>query len=172
MKKILIATALVSVLTACGTTSNKVTNTAVENKSNAPAVETSGGWLNPPQEMNAIADQMNALAERSVYFDFDSFLVKPEYREMLEAHAKYLSQNKASIVIQGNTDDRGTTEYNLALGQKRAEAVKKVMNVLGVSDNQIETISFGKERPKMKGNNEAAWEENRRADIVYNGEDK
>lgn len=172
MKKILIAAALTSVLAACGTTSQKVTNTAVENKNTAPAVETSGGWLNPPQDMNTV-DQANALAERSVYFDFDSFLVKPEYREMLENHAKYLSKNtQASIVIQGNTDDRGTTEYNLALGQKRAEAVKKVMNVLGVSDNQIETISFGKERPKMKGNNEAAWEENRRADIVYSGEDK
>jgi peptidoglycan-associated lipoprotein len=87
---------------------------------------------------------------------------------MLMAHANYLKQNTAQkIIIQGNTDDRGTTEYNLALGQRRSDAVRKQLALLGVSDSQMEAVSFGKEKPKADGNNEAAWAENRRADIVY-----
>ena len=84
------------------------------------------------------------------------------------AHANYLKQNRTQkIIIQGNTDDRGTTEYNLALGQRRSDAVRKQLALLGVSDSQMEAVSFGKEKPKADGNNEAAWAENRRADIVY-----
>lgn len=171
MKQILIGMAILSILTACGTTTHQAA--PIEERNNT-AVQPNENWLNPSsQPINELTDGKQQLAERSVYFDFDSFVVKPEYRQMLEAHTTYLSKNvQKSIIIQGNTDDRGTTEYNLALGQKRAEAVRKVLNILGVSDNQIETISFGKERPKMKGNHEAAWEENRRADIVYRGEDK
>jgi peptidoglycan-associated lipoprotein len=87
---------------------------------------------------------------------------------MLMAHANYLKQNTAQkIIIQGNTDDRGTTEYNLALGQRRSDAVRKQLALLGVADNQMEAVSFGKEKPKADGNNEAAWAENRRADLVY-----
>lgn len=89
-------------------------------------------------------------------------------KPVVQAHAKYLNSHKdRKVVIQGNTDDRGGREYNLALGQKRAEAVRKSMNLMGVSDSQIEAVSFGKEKPKATGNNEAAWAENRRADIVY-----
>ncbi|MFM6962486.1 MAG: peptidoglycan-associated lipoprotein Pal, partial [Polynucleobacter victoriensis] len=108
--------------------------------------------------------------KRSIYFDFDSYKVKPEYQSVVEAHAKYLRENKdkkANIVIQGNTDERGTTEYNLALGQKRSEAVKKSLSLLGVEASQVEAVSFGKEKPKASGSNEEAWKENRRADIVY-----
>ena len=84
------------------------------------------------------------------------------------AHANYLKQNTAQkIIIQGNTDDRGTTEYNLALGQRRSDAVRKQLALLGVADNQMEAVSFGKEKPRADGNNEAAWAENRRADLVY-----
>ena len=87
---------------------------------------------------------------------------------MLSAHASFLKQNTAQkIIIQGNTDDRGTAEYNLALGQRRSDAVRKSLNLLGVSNDQMEAVSFGKEKPKAEGNNEAAWAENRRADIVY-----
>jgi peptidoglycan-associated lipoprotein len=87
---------------------------------------------------------------------------------MLSAHASYLKANpKQKIIIQGNTDDRGTAEYNLALGQRRSDAVRKSFNLMGVSDNQIEAVSFGKEKPKAEGDNEAAWAENRRADIIY-----
>jgi peptidoglycan-associated lipoprotein len=113
-------------------------------------------------------DPNGPLAKRSVYFDFDSFVVKDEYRGLLEAHARYLAANKTrKVVLQGNTDERGGREYNLALGQKRAEAVRKAMVALGVPDSQLEAVSFGEEKPKATGSDEAALAENRRADIAY-----
>ncbi|MCM1129260.1 MAG: peptidoglycan-associated lipoprotein Pal [Alistipes senegalensis] len=113
-------------------------------------------------------DPDGELAKRSVYFDFDSYAVKDEYQPLLNAHARYLNKNRdRHILIQGNTDERGGREYNLALGQKRSEAVRKVLSLLGVDDRQMEAVSFGKEKPKAAGNDEAAWAENRRADIVY-----
>jgi peptidoglycan-associated lipoprotein len=113
-------------------------------------------------------DPKGVLAKRSVYFDLDSYSIKDDFKPVIEAHAKYLTSHKdRKIVIQGNTDERGGREYNLALGQKRAEAVRKAMALLGVSDSQMEAISFGKEKPKALGSDEAAWAENRRSDIVY-----
>jgi peptidoglycan-associated lipoprotein len=112
-----------------------------------------------------------ALAKRSVYFDYDSNAVKDEYRGLVQAHSRYLGNKRDSrIRIEGNADERGSREYNLALGQRRAEAVKRVMTVLGVSDGRIETTSYGEEKPKATGHDEAAWAENRRADIRYAGE--
>jgi peptidoglycan-associated lipoprotein len=118
--------------------------------------------------VDALNDPKGILAKRSIYFDLDSYTVKDEFKPVVEAHARYLSANKArKIVIQGNTDERGGREYNLALGQKRAEAVRRSLSLLGVSDNQMEAVSFGKEKPKAQGSDEEAWAENRRADIVY-----
>ena len=109
-----------------------------------------------------------ALAKRSVYFDYDSYVVREDGKPVVEKHSAYLNKNKArKILIQGNTDDRGGTEYNLALGQRRAEAVRKSMAALGVAESQMEAVSLGEEKPKASGANEAAWAENRRADIVY-----
>lgn len=113
-------------------------------------------------------DPKGILAKRSVYFDFDSYIVKDEFKPVVDAHAKYLSSHKArKVLIQGNTDERGGREYNLALGQKRAEAVRKSLSLLGVPDAQMEAVSLGKEKPKAQGSDEAAWAENRRSDIVY-----
>ena len=113
-------------------------------------------------------DPNSPLAKRSIYFDFDSFTIKDEFRPVVEAHAKYLVTNKArKIVIQGNTDERGSREYNLALGQKRAEAVRKALAALGVPEPQMEAVSLGEEKPRATGNDEASWAENRRADLVY-----
>jgi peptidoglycan-associated lipoprotein len=113
-------------------------------------------------------DPKSPLFEKSVYFGFDEYTVQTKYQKMLSAHASYLKANpNQKIIIQGNTDDRGTAEYNLALGQRRSDAVRKSLNLMGVSDNQMEAVSFGKEKPKAEGDNEAAWAENRRADIVY-----
>lgn len=112
----------------------------------------------------------NEQANRSVYFDFDQYVIKTEYAPVVNANAKNLSANKGKkILIQGNTDERGGREYNLALGQKRAEAVRKAMSLLGVPESQMEAVSLGKEKPKATGSNEAAWAENRRADILYSG---
>lgn len=108
------------------------------------------------------------LAKRSIYFDFDSDTVREEFKPTLEAHAKNLKANaNLRVVLEGNTDDKGGREYNLALGQKRANAVIAAFRVLGVTDKQMEAVSFGKEKPKALGNDEAAAYENRRADISY-----
>lgn len=113
-------------------------------------------------------DPQGVLAKRSVYFDYDSYTVKDQFKPVVEAHAHYLTTHKTrKILIQGNTDERGGAEYNLALGQKRAEAVRRALSLLGVPDSQIEAVSFGKEKPKALGSDEASWAENRRADIVY-----
>ena len=103
-----------------------------------------------------------------IYFDYDSYVVKDEFRPTVEAQAKNLSANKSKkIAIEGHTDERGGREYNLALGQKRAEAVTKALALLGAADSQIEAVSFGKERPAVQGSDEAAWAKNRRAELVY-----
>ena len=105
-------------------------------------------------------------APRIVYFDFDSFVVKDEYRPLIEAHAKRMASNRSQRgTIEGHTDERGGREYNLALGQKRAEAVLRSMTLLGVTDSQLEAVSFGKERPAAAGSDEAAWAKNRRAEL-------
>jgi peptidoglycan-associated lipoprotein len=119
-------------------------------------------------EVDPLDDPKGALAQRSVYFDFDSYVIKSDYNLLVSNHAKYLESHKQrKVLIQGNTDERGGSEYNLALGQKRAEAVRKAMTALGVADTQTEAVSFGKEKPKAAGHDEAAWSQNRRDDIVY-----
>ncbi len=106
--------------------------------------------------------------KRSVYFDFDQYVVKPEYTSVLELHGKYLAAHaEVSIRVEGNTDEQGGSEYNLALGQKRAQAVVKALKIYGVRDTQLEAVSFGKEKPKASGHDEAAHAENRRADMAY-----
>jgi peptidoglycan-associated lipoprotein len=116
-------------------------------------------------------DPRNILSKRTIYFDFDSFVVKDEFRPIVDAHAKYLQANRsARLTLQGHADERGSREYNIALGQKRADAVKKLMQLLGATEIQIETVSFGKEKPKVEGHDEGAWAQNRRVEIIYVGE--
>jgi len=124
------------------------------------------------QPIDPLRDPASPLAKRSVYFDFDSNSVKDEYRNTITAHSRYMTADKkdARIRIEGNCDERGSREYNLALGQRRAEAVKKVMTVLGVQDGRIETTSYGEEKPMAMGHDESSWSQNRRADIKYPGE--
>jgi peptidoglycan-associated lipoprotein len=118
--------------------------------------------------IDPLDDPKGVLAQRSVYFDFDSYVVREDGKPVVQNHSGYLTKNaKRSILIQGNTDERGGAEYNLALGQKRAEAVRKAMTALGVPEGQIEAVSLGKEKPKAEGHSEEAWAQNRRADIVY-----
>ena len=131
-------------------------------KSGGDTSATSAGAVDP------LNDPSNILYKRSVYFDYDQYSVKEEYRALVEAHGKFLAANpNRKVTIQGNTDERGGSEYNLALGQKRAEAVRRAMVLAGARDSQLEAISFGKEKPKSTGSDEAAWAENRRADIAY-----
>lgn len=121
-----------------------------------------------PAAANPLNDSGNLLSKRSVFFDYDSYSVKPEFPPMIQAHAGYLREHPgASVLIEGNCDERGSREYNLALGQRRAESVRKMMAVLGVSAKQVETVSYGEEKPKAAGHDESSWSQNRRGDIVY-----
>jgi peptidoglycan-associated lipoprotein len=120
---------------------------------------------------NPLRDPRSILSKRIVFFDYDSYAVKDDYRPLIDAHAKYLQNNRsARMTIQGNCDERGSREYNIALGQRRADAVKRMMLLDGATDQQIETVSFGKEKPRNAGHDETAWAENRRDDFVYAGE--
>lgn len=111
------------------------------------------------------------LAKRSVYYEYNRYDIKEEYVPVVEAHAKFLmDHNDLKVALQGNCDDRGSREYNLALGQRRAESVKRAMVLLGVAEKQIETVSFGAEKPLALGRDEESWAKNRRADIVYPNE--
>ena len=113
-------------------------------------------------------DPSSPIYKKSFYFDFDSYNVKSSDQTLINFHAQYLNSNKnQKIVIQGNTDDAGTTEYNLALGQKRSDAVRKLLSLLGVSESQMEAVSFGKEKPKSTSPDDTGRAENRRADIIY-----
>ncbi|HWI80343.1 MAG TPA: peptidoglycan-associated lipoprotein Pal, partial [Ramlibacter sp.] len=105
---------------------------------------------------------------RLIYFDYDSYEIKPEFQSLIEAHARFLKANAdRRVAIEGHTDERGGREYNLALGQRRAEAVRRALVLLGVADNRLEAVSFGKEKPAVPGNDEAAYAQNRRAELVY-----
>lgn len=183
-KQLLGSVLLAMFLAACSSKAVKEEpKAAVEDKSPATsttkapeaATETPAASTAPVSEqavgINPLKDPNNILSKRSIYFDFDKDEVKAEFRPLIEAHAKYLNANTgAKIMVQGNADERGSREYNLALGQKRSVAVKKVMNVLGVNDKQIETVSYGEEKQACTDKTEACWAQNRRADIVYEGE--
>ncbi len=146
-------------------TGSTATKTGPDPRAVAPVDAQAGRSLDPLNDPN------NALAKRSVFFDFDSFVVKDEYKPLVEAHARYLVANRnARVTMQGNTDERGSREYNIALGQKRSDAVKRMMLLLGATEAQVETVSFGKEKPRNAGHDEAAWAQNRRGDIVHAGE--
>lgn len=117
-----------------------------------------------------LKDPASPLSKRSVYYDFDRFDVKEDYRALVEAHAKFMLDNKtARMRVEGNCDERGSTEYNLALGQRRADGVKRALMVLGVPANRIEAVSYGEEKPKASGQDEDSYGENRRSDISYPG---
>lgn len=117
---------------------------------------------------SALDDPNSPLATRIIYFEFDSSEVLPQYRSVVEAHARYLAGNPGTIVtLEGHADERGSREYNLALGERRANAIKSQMTLLGAGDNQIKTVSYGEERPALEGHDEAAWSKNRRVEYRY-----
>jgi len=119
----------------------------------------------------ALKDPNNILSKRNIYFEFDSFAVADQFKPLVEAHARYLVANRnARVTLHGHGDERGAREYNIALGQRRADAVKRMMTLLGAQEIQIETVSFGEEKPRNVGHDETAWAENRRVDIVHAGE--
>jgi peptidoglycan-associated lipoprotein len=181
------ATALFAALVLAGCASKtSLTEAPVESRTPTPATSASGsgsttpstgssaGTTAAPQAESRVATVDAAAAAvaaanaagRIVYFDFDSFVLKDEFKPLVDAHARALSVNRGKrIMIEGHTDERGGREYNLALGQKRAEAVGRALALLGAQDTQFEAVSFGEERPAEQGSDEAAWAKNRRAEI-------
>lgn len=161
--------ATLAVLGACSTGS-KLDNVApvTDNSSGATPAADPNRVTSVNANSSGLDPEARALMEKSVYFDYDSYAVKDQYRSMVDANGKFLNANRArKVIVQGNTDERGGSEYNLALGQKRAEAVRRQLALVGVPESQIEAVSLGKEKPRSTGHDEAAWAENRRADFVY-----
>lgn len=185
MIRVLISIVLGLALAGCGTTDVKDEGVPVESRKpesvtlpppvttvKPPAKAPTTGSIRTEQVAgNPLKDPSNILSKRSVFFDYDSAVVKDEFKPVVTAHAKYLTDNRGRrVVVQGNTDERGSREYNLALGQRRADSVKKMLMLLGATDNQIETVSFGEEKPRAMGSTENAYSENRRADIAYDND--
>lgn len=171
IEKLMLGLVAAAALTACSST--KLDEPApVENKTPtqtaAPTPPTTDNAGQRPVQTVDLGAQLDAAVsnQRVVYFDFDSFVVKDEYRSLIENHAKRLNNKKTlALSLEGHADERGGREYNLALGQKRAEAVAKSLTLLGVAANQVEPVSFGKERPADAGHNEEAWAKNRRVEL-------
>jgi peptidoglycan-associated lipoprotein len=173
MKRVFLGLLIAVVMAGCS--SVKLDDVPVEDKS-ASTVPTQpgGGPATESRVAPVAADSAAATAAgpvnvaRLVYFDYDSYAIKPEFQSLIEAHARFLKANTGrKVSLEGHTDERGGREYNLALGQRRAEAVRRALALLGVADNQMEAVSFGKEKPAVPGSGEEAWAKNRRVEIVY-----
>ena len=160
-------------LALAGCSSVKLDDVPVDNRSATP--NTGGAPATTQSQVAPVAtgsdqgtDQGPRNVARIIYFDFDSNAIKPEYQPILDGHARFLRANpQRHIFIEGHTDERGGREYNLALGQRRAESVRSALKLLGVQDSQVEAVSFGKEKPVDPGSSEEAWAKNRRAEVVY-----
>ena len=166
-------------IAGCATEEQKPAATPVESK---PAgkpqavetkpvtrVDTTGKPTASPFAM--LKDPNNILSKRQIYFEFDKFDVRDEYKPLVEAHAKFLRENpSAKMLIQGNADERGSREYNVSLGQRRSDSVKKMLTLLGARENQIESVSLGEEKPTCNEHSEECWAKNRRDDMLYSGE--
>ncbi|HZV98803.1 MAG TPA: peptidoglycan-associated lipoprotein Pal [Methylophilaceae bacterium] len=181
MNKRLIGSMLLALmLAACSTKPVKTAPAPTEDKSPsasqaAPAAKddsaSTAGMAGADASANPLKDPNNILSKRSIYFDYDKDEVKSEFRPLIEAHAKYLQAHpEAKMFLQGNADERGAREYNLSLGQRRAVSVKKVLNLLGVQDKQIETVSFGEERAHAGCRDDSCYAQDRRVDVVYENE--
>ena len=171
-KHLFLALAFAAVLAGCSSVpleqapvEDRRAATIDPNAGRAPAQSQVAPVTADPTQANTIGPSG---VPRLVYFDYDSYVIKPEFQSILVAHANFLKANASRrISLEGHTDERGGREYNLALGQRRAEAVRRALGLLGVPDNRMEAVSFGKEKPAVPGSNEEAWAKNRRVEIVY-----
>ncbi|MEY3779046.1 MAG: putative peptidoglycan-associated lipoprotein precursor [Pseudomonadota bacterium] len=168
MKKMFLLFAVVAALAGCAS-GVKLDAPTVEDRSGTAASSVSSLDARGMGGMNAGDIKPGpAGVSNVIYFDYDSFVVKPEFQSVLEAHARFMKANKnLRANLEGHTDERGGSEYNLALGQKRSEALRRALTVLGISDSQMEAVSYGKEKPAAQGADEAAFAKNRRAEIIY-----
>lgn len=179
MRKAVFAVLGLAVLYGCGSQPTQDEAKPVEDRAPVavPATRPAqpSGTAQPVQptrtQVNPLKDPTNILSKRSIYFEYDSDQIREEFRPLLQAHAKYLEQHgNDKMLLQGNADERGSREYNLALGQRRSEATKRMLVLLGARESQIEAVSLGEERPRCTEHNEACWSQNRRVDLLHSGE--
>ena len=182
MKKLLIAVGVAVLMAGCSSTKEPDKVTKVEDRT--PTTVNTGNTDRTPvtqptgdtgkivgKSIAPVKDPANPLSKRVIYFDYDKDAVKSEFASLVQAHATFLSQNRnRKIRLEGHADERGSREYNMALGQRRADAVRKATAVLGVANDRMETISFGEDKPRSNGHDESAWSQNRHVEIVYDGE--
>lgn len=172
IKRIFLALAVAVAMAGCSSVPLSDVPVVDKSATTVPGGQSGGGTQS--QVTPVVTDPLQGTQQgpanvaRIVYFDYDSYVIKPEFQSLIEGHARFLKANNARRVnIEGHTDERGGREYNLALGQRRSEAVRRALALLGVPDGQMEAVSFGKEKPAAPGADEAAWAKNRRAEIVY-----
>ncbi len=179
MRKSVLSVSLVSlvILAGCGSQPPAPEQEGAGVESRSPGAVTTPGVTpviaGQPSgaDLAALKDPKSPLSKRNIYFDLDSYVVKDEYQTLLGHHAQFLVRNgQMKMLIQGNADERGSREYNLSLGQKRAEAVKKALLLLGVKEAQLESVSLGEEKPACGEATESCWAQNRRGDMLYSGE--
>ncbi|MBI4984265.1 MAG: peptidoglycan-associated lipoprotein Pal [Rhodocyclales bacterium] len=162
-------------LAACGSQppAPEQSPAGVEDRTPRTPADTKAVTAPPPESFDpasvaALKDPRSILSKRAIYFDYDSYVVKDDFKPQIEAHARFLVNNpKFKVLVQGNADERGSREYNLALGQKRADAVKKALQLLGAREDQIESVSLGEEKPACGEATEECWAKNRRGDILH-----
>lgn len=182
LSKVFIAVLPLVVMVGCGTAPKSSGTTAAETAGQAPpaatetveAVDQGAVTTAMPEEMGFVGDPLDdpssLLAKRVIYFDFDKSDVKSEFRDIIAAHAGYLADHpNASIVLEGHADERGSREYNMGLGERRANSVSRFLRVQGANGGQLEMVSYGEERPVAMGHDEASWRLNRRVEIIYQG---
>lgn len=174
MRRLILALGVSVLLSAC-TSAVKLDDSKVEDKTGTAVSKTGADGtgaaktdVKPVDVGDSKKDGMAPNGPRIVYFDYDSYVIKPEFQAVIDANARHIKADKTrKVVIEGHTDERGGREYNLALGQRRSEAVRRALTLLGVPDGQLEAVSFGKEKPVAVGSDESAWSRNRRAEISY-----
>ena len=165
----ILAVIFATILFGCSSTEEKKEVTVEDQGTSTGAgTQTYGAGEDTGTGVNPLNDPNSPLSVRIIYFEYDSSEIRPQYRQTIEAHAAYLKANPNAIMtLEGHADERGSREYNLALGERRALSVKNQMTLLGASAGQIRTISYGEERPAATGSNESAWSQNRRVEIIY-----
>ena len=173
MKKTLLAVASLALIYGCASTPETKPAEPQATPAQPPAAPPPSVGVKPlpPAAMQGDSLKEGALARRSVFYDLDKYDVKDEYRPLLQAHGKYLAEHgNAKMLVQGNCDERGSREYNIALGQRRSEGVKRMLVLMGAKESQVEPVSLGEEKPRCADHAESCWAQNRRSDLLYNGE--
>lgn len=175
MRSLFALSALTLFLAACGSQPPAPEQNPSNVESRTPSAVTTAPVAKAvefdPMSIAALKDPRSPLSKRNIYFDYDSYVVKDEFLALLTAHAKFLAANpKMKMLIQGNADERGSREYNLALAQKRSDAVKKALQLMGAREDQLESVSLGEEKQACSEQTETCWAQNRRGDMLYSGE--